>query len=305
MNKILITIEGPTGIGKTNLAISLAKYFNTEIVSADSRQFFKEMAIGTAVPSSEELREAKHHLIQHISIHDTYTVGHFEKEAINCIKEIHDKHEIAILVGGSGLYVNAVTDGLDKFPDISVKIRKRLNEMLKIEGLETLQKKLEEVDPKSYHTIEIDNPHRVIRALEVSIGSGKPYSSFLGKPKKARPFHVIKLGITADRKIIYDRIEQRVDLMIQNGLIKEVKALEDYQHLNALNTVGYKEIFQYLNKQTSLEFAIAEIKKNTRRFAKRQLTWLRKEKDILWVNFDATLEDVIAQIENKQKANQN
>ncbi|MGV6831329.1 MAG: tRNA (adenosine(37)-N6)-dimethylallyltransferase MiaA [bacterium] len=304
MNKLLITIEGPTGIGKTSLAIALAKHFNTEIVSADSRQFFKEMAIGTAVPSSEELNQVKHHFIQHISIHDTYTVGHFEKEAINCIEEIHNKHDIAILVGGSGLYVNAVTEGLDEFPEISPEIRQKLNETLKNEGLEALQKKLEEVDPKSYNAIEIDNPHRVIRALEVSIGSGEPYSSFLGKPKKTRPFSVIKLGITADRKIIYDRIEQRVDLMVQHGLIEEVKALKDYQHLNALNTVGYKEIFQYLDKQISLEFAIEEIKKNTRRFAKRQLTWLRKDKNILWVDFDAALEDVIIQIEIKQKASQ-
>ena len=256
----LISIVGPTAIGKTSLSIKLANYFNTEIVSADSRQFFKEMSIGTAAPTIEELVAAPHHFIHHKSITENYNVGAFEKDALKTIEELHQKHDIVIMVGGSGLYVDAVTKGLDYFPDVDPNIREQLNNTLEEEGLESLQLQLKNLDEVAYNTIAIDNPHRVIRALEICIGTKQPYSSFLNKDKNKRPFKTITIGLTADREIIYDRINQRVDIMIENGLIEEVKSLIEYKHLNALNTVGYKEIFNYLDEKWTLDFAISEIK---------------------------------------------
>ena len=297
--RYLISIVGPTAIGKTALSIKLAQHFNTEILSADSRQFYKEMSIGTAVPSPEELDAAKHHFIQHKSIEDDYTVGDFERDAIEVIQGIHKQHPMAIMVGGSGLYVKAVTKGLDDFPEVDKAIRLKLNETLQNEGLISLQTKLKELDILTYETIAIDNPQRVIRALEICIGTNKPYSSFLTNPEKKRPFKIISIGLDADRSVIYDRINRRVDLMIENGLLKEAERLFPFRHLNALNTVGYKELFQYLEGHWSLDFAISEIKKNTRRFAKRQLTWFRKDPHIQWFNFEADLEGIVEYIQDK------
>jgi tRNA dimethylallyltransferase len=285
MSKSLIVIVGPTAIGKTSLSIKIANHFNTEILSADSRQFYKEMYIGTAVPSNDELHRAQHHFIQQISIHDKYTVGDFEKDAIECLESIFIKHDVAVMVGGSGLYIDAITNGLDSFPEIDPKVRLELNRELEQKGLLALANKLKTLDPQTYDIIEIDNPHRVIRALEVTIGSGQPYSNFLNKPKPKRNFEIIKIGLTAERPIIYDRINERVDQMINSGLLNEVISLLPYKHLNALNTVGYKELFAYLEGETDLEFAISEIKKNTRRFAKRQLTWFKKDDGIEWFDY--------------------
>lgn len=295
----LISIVGPTAIGKTSLSIKLANYFNTEIVSADSRQFFKEMSIGTAAPTIEELAAAPHHFIHHKSITENYNVGAFEKEALKTIEELHQKHDIVIMVGGSGLYVDAVTKGLDYFPDVDPSIREQLNNTLEKEGLESLRLQLKNLDELAYNTIAIDNPHRVIRALEICIGTKQPYSSFLNKDKNKRPFKTITIGLTADREIIYDRINQRVDIMVENGLIEEVKSLIKYKHLNALNTVGYKEIFNYLDEKWTLDFAISEIKKNSRRFAKRQLTWFKKNNETLWFDYTTNLDDITSAI-NKQ-----
>lgn len=297
-NKYLISVVGPTAIGKTALSIKLANYFKTEIISADSRQFFKEMSIGTAAPTEEELAAAPHHFIHHKSITEDYNVGTFEKEALKKIKELHQKHDIVIMVGGSGLYVDAVTKGLDYFPDVDPKVREQLNYTLKKEGLEALQLQLKNLDIVAYNTIAIDNPHRVIRALEICIGTNKPYSSFLNKEKNKRPFKTITIGLTADREIIYNRINKRVDIMVENGLIDEVKSLIEYKHLNALNTVGYKEIFNALDNTWSLDFAISEIKKNSRRFAKRQLTWFKRNNDTLWFDYLAPLEKIITSIKN-------
>lgn len=297
MRKTLIVIVGPTAIGKTALSIKIANCFKTHILSADSRQFYKELSIGTAVPSHKELNSAKHHFIQHISIHDKYTVGDFEVAALKCLNTIFEKHDVAVLVGGSGLYVDAVTNGLDNFPNIDPNIRLELNSEYEKEGLISLSNKLKKLDPESYKTIELDNPHRVIRALEVTIGSGQPYSSFLNKPKPNRNFQIIKIGLTANRDVIYHRINERVDEMVRLGLIDEVKMLQPYKHLNALNTVGYKELFSYFVGDTELECAISEIKKNTRRFAKRQLTWFRKDTDITWFDFktdDKVILDYVA-----------
>ncbi|MEW4922541.1 tRNA (adenosine(37)-N6)-dimethylallyltransferase MiaA [Algibacter sp. 2305UL17-15] len=300
-NKYLISIVGPTAIGKTALSIKLAQHFNTEIISADSRQFFKEMQIGTAAPNKDELAGAKHHFIHHKSITENYNVGTFERDAIQLLTTLHKKNKVVILVGGSGLYVDAVTNGLDNFPSVDPSVRTQLNSDLKEKGLEHLQNKLKELDPKSYNTIAIDNPHRVIRALEICIGSGKPYASFLNKEKGKRPFKTIHIGLTAERETIYSRINQRVDIMLEEGLLEEVKQLVSHKDLNALNTVGYKELFKYLNDEWTLEFAISEIKKNTRRFAKRQLTWFRKNEDTLWFDYVTDVKHIIAQIENQIK----
>ncbi|MCD2259259.1 tRNA (adenosine(37)-N6)-dimethylallyltransferase MiaA [Psychroserpens luteolus] len=292
-NKYLISIVGPTAIGKTALSIKLANYFNTEIISADSRQFYKEMQIGTAAPTPSELAAAPHHFIKHLSVENYYNVGAFENDAIALLKTLHEEHQVVIMVGGSGLYVNAVTKGLDDLPKVDIAIREQLNTRLQTDGLEVLQFQLKQLDPKAYQSIAIDNPQRVIRALEVCLSSGKPYSSFLKGKDKVRAFKTITIGLTADRAIIYDRINRRVDLMIDEGLIDEVKSLQSKQELNALNTVGYKELFKYLNGEWDLNFAISEIKKNTRRFAKRQLTWFKKNEDTLWFDYSTPTEDII------------
>ncbi len=295
----LLNIVGPTAIGKTSLAIELANRFATEIISADSRQFYKEMTIGTAVPSKEELEAAKHHFIQHISIQDTYNVGDFETEAIEKLDELFKERNIVIMVGGSGLYTKSVLEGLDYFPQVSSEIRKDLNLKFEKEGLTPLQNKLQELDPDYFKIVDIENPHRLIRALEVCISSQKPYSSYLNQPKKTRNFTAISIGLDADRNIIYDRINKRVDIMIKEGLMEEAKNLFPKRELNALNTVGYKELFAYLEGNQSLETAILEIKKNTRRFAKRQLTWFKKGKETNWFNYKTPVETIQNFIESK------
>jgi len=297
MTQTLISIVGPTAIGKTQLSILLAKHFNTDIVSADSRQFYKEMHIGTAVPNEEELNAAKHHFSQHQSIKEAYNVGDFERDAISKLNDLFNDHSKVVMVGGSGLYIKAITKGLDYFPEVDATIRLQLNSRLETEGLIALQNQLKTLDVQAYKTIAIDNPQRVIRALEICIGTDKPYSSFLTRPEKQRDFKSIAIGLDADRSLIYDRINRRVDLMIKHGLLDEAKNLHAFKHLNALNTVGYKELFAYFEGQTTLEFAISEIKKNTRRFAKRQLTWFRKDTSIKWFNCDTDVEDIIAYIE--------
>jgi tRNA dimethylallyltransferase len=261
------------------------------------------MQIGTAAPTPTELAAAKHHFIHHKSIQDNYNVGAFEKDAIKLLDELFQTKDVVIMVGGSGLYVDAVTKGLDYFPEVDPNIRETLNEDLKTKGLSFLQKQLQKFDPNSFKAIAIDNPHRVIRALEVCIGSNKTYSSFLNKDKGKRGFKTISVGLTADREMIYNRINQRVDTMMQQGLIEEVKTLLPYQNLNALNTVGYKEIFNYLNNDWKLDFSISEIKKNSRRFAKRQLTWFKKDEATLWFDYLTNIEDIINGIDKLIKNN--
>ena len=301
----LINIVGPTAIGKTSLAIQLANKFNTEIISADSRQFYKEMSIGTAVPSAEELQAAKHHFIQHISIEDNYNVGDFESDAIKKLDELFKNNKIVIMVGGSGLYTKSVLEGLDYFPEVSLEIRQELNLKLEKEGLDSLQQQLHKLDSDYYKIVDLENPHRVIRALEVCISSGKPYSSYLNQPKKKRNFTAISIGLSAEREIIYDRINRRVDLMITEGLMDEAKALFPKRELNALNTVGYKELFSYLEGKDSLETAVSEIKKNTRRFAKRQLTWFRKDQEINWFDYKTPVEEIQQFLDSKIKNYEN
>lgn len=304
--KYLITIIGPTAIGKTSLSIILANYFNCEIISCDSRQFFKEMTIGTAVPNKSELATAKHNFIQNKSILENYTVGDFEKEAIAKLDELFLTNDYAILVGGSGLYVDAILKGFDEFPEIDAAVRTEINKNYEKLGIGYLQQKLEVLDPDYYKTLTsenpqtLQNPQRMMRFVEVCLGSGKPYSSFLNQKKNSRKFTPILIGLEADRKIIYSRINQRVDIMMNEGLLAEAKKLFPNKELNALQTVGYRELFSYFDKEISLEFAIEEIKKNTRRFSKRQLTWFKRNENTKWFDFETPYETIVDYINSKK-----
>lgn len=284
--KTLISIVGPTAIGKTALAIQIAQHFGTEIISADSRQFFKEMAIGTAKPNAEELAAAKHHFIDSHAVTQLFSTGDFEVEGLKKLEEIFREHDVAIMVGGSGLYVNALINGLDEMPDIDLSIREKLNRQFEEEGLAVIQNQLAHLDPEYFAKVDQQNPQRMIRGLEVFLSTGKKLSSMLSATKKERPFNIIKIGLNTDRAVLYDRINRRVDQMIAEGLLDEVKVLTPFKQYNALNTVGYSELFDYLDGKLSLEDAIAAIKQNTRRFAKRQLTWFRRDSEINWFEPD-------------------
>jgi tRNA dimethylallyltransferase len=303
--KYLITIVGPTAIGKTALSIALAQHFKSEIISCDSRQFFKEMTIGTAVPNLEELASAKHHFIQNKSIFENYTVGDYEKEALLKLEELFQKNDYAILIGGSGLYVDAILKGFDEFPEIDPEIRSQVNSNYEKLGIEYLQEQLQNLDPDYYQKITIENPQtlqnpqRMMRFVEVCIGSGKPYSSFLNQKKNNRNFTPILIGLEADRPVIYDRINQRVDIMIKEGLLEEAEALYPNKALNALQTVGYRELFSYFDKEFTLAFAIDEIKKNTRRFSKRQLTWFKRNESTKWFDYATPKNEIISYIKSK------
>jgi len=290
---LLICVVGPTAIGKTALSIKIAKHFNTHIISADSRQFYKEMNIGTAVPSKEELSEVQHYFIQNKSIFETYSVGDFEKETISFLKEKFKSNDIIVMVGGSGLYIDAIIRGLDDFPEIPSEIRNTLNTLLEKEGIEVLQKELKKVDPSYFTKVDINNPHRLIRALEIYRGTGKPYSLFLKDKETKRDFDTLLIGLSADREIVYNRINQRVDIMIAEGLITEAENLYKHKDLNALQTVGYRELFSFFDGTISREKAIEEIKKNTRRFAKRQGTWFRKNEAIHWFDYTVNASEII------------
>lgn len=303
MENTLIAVVGPTAIGKTPWAICLAKHYKTEIVSADSRQFYKEMAIGTAVPTKEEQLEVTHHFIQHRSIKEPWSVGDFEGAALLLLNQLFKQYRIVVAVGGSGLYLQALTEGLDHFPDVDPSIRKELQNECDAKGLAYLQRELEMVDPKYYEVVDLQNPQRVMRALEIFRGSGKPYSTYLNKPKAKRQFRTLYLGVMADRELIYKRIENRVDQMMESGLLEEVRPLLKYKDFLALQTVGYQELFKYLEGLCELEQAVEEIKKNTRRYAKRQMTWFRRNKDILWIDHEANFPEVLKMIEAKLKMN--
>jgi len=281
-SKTLISIVGPTAIGKTALAIQLALHFGTEIISADSRQFFKEMAIGTAKPNAVELAAAKHHFIDSHTVMQLFSTGDFEVEGLKILEEIFKIHDLAIMVGGSGLYVNALINGLDEMPDIDLSIREKLNKQFEEEGLAIIQTQLAQLDPEYFAKVDQQNPQRMIRGLEVFLSTGQKLSSMLSATKKKRPFNIIKIGLNTNRAVLYDRINRRVDQMIADGLVDEVKSLIPFKKYNALNTVGYSELFDYLDGELSLEDAVSAIKQNTRRFAKRQLTWFRRDEEINW-----------------------
>mgnify|MGYP000072346487 FL=1 len=302
--KYLITIIGPTAIGKTSLSITLAQQFQCEIISCDSRQFFKEMRIGTAVPSPNELASAPHHFIQNKSIFENYTVGDFEKESIAKLNELYQTNDFVILVGGSGLYVDAILKGFDSFPDIDTSVREEVNTMYEKLGITYLQEKLKQLDPVYFEKISLENPQtlqnpqRMMRFVEVSIGTGKPYSSFLNQTKNNRDFTPIIIGLEAERSVMYERINQRVDIMLNEGLLAEAEQLYPHKELNALQTVGYRELFRYFDGHDSLEFAIEEIKKNTRRFSKRQLTWFKRTEYAKWFDYLSDRKEIIDYIKS-------
>jgi len=280
--KKIILIVGPTAIGKTGLSIELAKALNTEIISCDSRQFYKELKIGSAPPNAKERAAAKHHFIHHLSVTEDYNAGEFEINAIAKIKDLHKTKDTIIVVGGSGLYVDAICKGFDKMPEIADEIRIKLNLKLKEKGIIWLQEEVKKADPNFYTNCDQQNPQRLLRALEVFIATGETYSSYKSATPKERPFEIIKIGLTTEREILYKRINTRVDKMLENGLLEEVESLIPFQQKNALQTVGYKEIFAFYNNECTLEKAVENIKQNTRRFAKRQLTWFRKDKNTTW-----------------------
>jgi tRNA dimethylallyltransferase len=303
--KHLITIVGPTAIGKTSLSIALAQHFNCEIISCDSRQFFKEMTIGTAVPNELELSSAKHHFIHNKSIFESYNVGDFEKEAISKLNELYKTNDFTILVGGSGLYVDAILKGFDDIPEIDKSIRDAVMSEFEINGIGYLQESLKKLDQNYYSELTqknpqtLLNPQRMMRFVEVCIGTGKPYSSFINQKKNQRSFTPILIGLEAKREVIYDRINQRVDIMMNEGLLAEAKKVYPQKELNALQTVGYKELFSYFDNEIALEFAIEEIKKNTRRFAKRQLTWFKRNPETKWFEYDVNKGEIVEFINNK------
>jgi len=278
--KTLIVVLGPTAIGKTSLSIQLAKQYNTEIVSADSRQFYKELLIGAAPPSAKELSEVKHHFIQHLSVSEDYNVGKFEEDAILKIEDLFRKNDKIIMTGGSGLYIDAICKGFDKMPEIPSEIREKVISLYKKNGIEFLQEELKEKDSIYFNEIDTKNPQRLMRALEIIYSTNKTFSSFRKKEKKKRSFNIVKIGLEIDRELLYNRINNRVDIMMENGLEKEVKSLIPYQNKNALQTVGYKELFEYFDGNCSLEQSTEMIKQNTRRFAKRQITWFKKDSSI-------------------------
>ena len=290
--KTLIVVVGPTAIGKTALAIELAKFYQTEIISADSRQFFREMNIGTAKPSVEELATAPHHFIDSHSIKTLFSTGDFEVEALALIDQLFIKHDKLVMVGGSGLYIDAICKGLDELPEIDLKIREQLNNQFAEEGIEPIRQQLQQLDPEYYKKVDQSNPQRMIRGLEVVLSTGKKLSSFLTATKKERSFKIIKIGLNADRALLYDRINHRVDLMMDAGLLEEAKSLHPFRKYNALNTVGYSEIFDYLEGKTDLATAVSMIKQNTRRFAKRQITWFKRDEDLKWFKPDQ-LQEII------------
>lgn len=294
--KTLIIVAGPTAVGKTAAAIELAKHFNTVVVSADSRQFFREMAIGTAKPNAAELAAVKHYFIDSHSIAEPFSVGDFEKQGLALLDKLFKTHQHVVLAGGSGLYIKAICEGFDELPTADPAIREKLNRELEEAGIASLQQKLKLADPDYYNEVDLGNPQRIIRALEVFESSGKPISSYRQATVNKRPFRIIKLALNLPREVLYNRINERVDIMTQQGLLAEVKTLLPYRHFNALNTVGYTELFDYFDGKTSLEKAIEMIKQNTRRFAKRQLTWFRKDSSFHW--FQAGDTDVISQIVN-------
>lgn len=299
--KHLVVVVGPTAVGKTSLSIKLAKHFNTEVLSADSRQFYKEMEIGTAKPTVEEMEGVPHHFVNSRSIHEPYDVGGFEKEALQVLEKLYKKHQVVIMVGGSGLFVDAVCRGFDELPKPGPEVRAAVTSLYENEGIEALQEELQTCDPEYYAIVDVQNPQRLMRALEVCRFTGEKFSDLRKGSKVERPFEIIKVGLNMEREQLYERIDYRMDLMIASGLFEEAKLLEPHKHLNALQTVGYREIYGYFNGEYDREEAVRLLKRNSRRYAKRQLTWFKREEETQWFSPDAS-DQVIAYINTRMKS---
>ncbi len=282
MPKTLVVITGPTGIGKTEVSIKVAQHFNAEIVSADSRQIFKELCIGTAVPSEEELAAVPHHFIQSHSVEENYNASRYETEALELINKLFQQNDILLLLGGSMLYIDAICKGIDIMPDADPEVRASLKKQLEEEGLESLRLQLKTLDPEYYKKVDLKNPNRIIHALEISIQTGKPYSSFRSDTPKERPFQIIKIALNCDRQVLHNRINLRVDKMMEAGLEEEARSVFHKKYLNSLNTVGYQELFAYFNAEISRDKAIELIKRNSRRYARKQITWFRRDESVKW-----------------------
>jgi tRNA dimethylallyltransferase len=294
--KTLLCIVGPTGIGKTALSIAFAKAYHTSIISSDSRQFYKEMTIGTAVPEKEELEAAPHHFIQDRSIHDDYSVGDFERDVMEILPELFKKNDLVIMVGGSALYEKAITYGLDDLPNVPAEIQEELKSALEIKGLIWLQEELKKNDPAYFETVDIYNSHRLLRAIGIFRASGKKMNELRTGIAQNRSFKIIKIGLEADREVLYERINKRVDMMLERGLEEEAQLLNNHKTLNALQTVGYKEFFEYFAGIYDYDEAVRLIKRNTRRFAKRQLTWYRKDKNVTWFHYKTRHTEIVQRV---------
>lgn len=282
MDKFLVVLAGPTAVGKTSCGIEVAAHFGTEIISADSRQIYRETTIGTAVPSPVELARIKHHFIQTVSVTEYYNASIFENQVLECLEQLFKECDLVLMVGGSGLYIDAVCEGIDELPTVDSELRRKLQEKFGREGLKSLTQLLEQLDPVSHKKLDLKNHMRVLKALEISIQTGKPYSSFLSDSKKERPFHILRAALDLDREILYERINRRVDHMMEAGLMEEVRDMQQLRDYTALKTVGYRELFQVLDGKLTLEEGVDLIKRNTRKFARKQLTWFRKEQDYGW-----------------------
>ena len=295
--KYLIVLVGPTASGKTKLGIDIANLYDAEILSADSRQFYKELKVGTAKPNKVELSKAKHHFINNLSIHDNYSVGKYKTEVDSVLMNYFKKKNCAVLVGGSGLFIDVVCNGIDDIPKVPNELRNKVREYYKINGLNYIQNLLKQYDKKHYNVIDLSNPQRILRALEVCIYTKKPFSSFLIKKQQKNNFHLIKIGLNPPREMLYENINSRVDLMIKNGLIDEALNLVDFKNLNSLQTVGYKELFDCFDNKISEKEAIDLIKRNTKKYAKKQMTWFKRDRDIKWfVKIDNSIFEYIKKI---------
>lgn len=279
---LLVILAGPTAVGKTDIAISLAKYFNCEIISADSRQFYKELKIGSAPPDKIQLETIKHHFVGFKTVTEYYNVSRFEQDVITLLPNLFEKNKIVIMTGGSGLYIDAVCNGIDDMPDFDPELRQQLTERMETEGIESLRLELKNLDPDSYNNVDLKNTNRVFRALEMCLLTGKPYSQFLQKTKRTRPFNILRIAVNMDRAMLHERINKRVDLMMEKGLENEARELYEFRSCNALKTVGYKELFEYFEGIHTREIAIELIKRNTRRYARRQISWFNRNNDYVW-----------------------
>lgn len=297
MSHTLIVIIGPTGVGKTELSLSIAEHFQTSIISADSRQLYKDLKIGTAAPTPEQLARVPHHFIGTLQLTDYYSAAQYEADALNLLDKLFQTQNTVVLTGGSMMYVDAICKGIDDIPTVDKETRELMLQRYEEEGLDKLCSELKLLDPEYYHIVDLKNPKRVIHALEICYMTGKTYTSFRTRACKERPFRIIKIGLTRDRKELYDRINQRVDIMMEEGLLEEAKSVYPYKHLNSLNTVGYKELFNYLDNEWSLEFAIEKIKQNSRIYSRKQMTWFKRDTDIAWFHPNQQTE-IIEHIKN-------